>query len=624
MTRSKSFISLLLALSLSSCLFGAEKTTTGTNSGISGVIGAVSSNAANDTDALAGGTAPDAGTVAETDSIAPAIQPASNSDGGYGTVINIPRPQMLTNTIVFRTVKTEQSSGTVVTASVEPDSISVPSVSDSESAPDVDASLPSDQAEVTAALATPSGETEAVPTLLENSETALPGLEYCETSEQFPMTRICELTPSRYTLGVLKINIVTCVASDGKVGPCHNQEAQVTESQILYAGGVVNMTASAEGMEFPKPLRPLAADINASGLRLMLSYVEQTFPDVNGVPEEAAKVHPELQGKAYRRCLTSEEERSPEEMLSYCGHEDAKFGDILVDLNDDGVFGYLDLPPELGGFEESPDRLSVYTEPVYRKYFKELKGFYDFVMDGAFLQNGFLSVAFNFPTPEAIKADSTYAFYVDFNIDGTLRFADGARAHPNRTENICAEFWFDAECENGDDDPHTIGVYDPTYDFFAFSFRPETVIHVEERSSDGSFVEKPLGAKPQDFKEFEKSSGAPPSNKIIIGIPFGETGNASMPPPKKDSKLPPRDSSEPASGSGATGSSQTSAASAPIQETSGTEVTSPPPDTKPPAGTALPKDGQPPPEGSAPPPKDGPPPPKGSTPPPKGGPPPPK
>lgn len=285
-------------------------------------------------------------------------------------------------------------------------------------------------------------------------------------------SQICSLTPQHYNMGILAMYLIRCKDDSGKLTACSSLDTtEVTAWTELYQGEPVDLVVDENGTVFSQPVQLLEVDGTFSGIQMVVSYVEQRFPDEENDPEEAAKVMADLRGKAYRLCLTPENHVDAETLFSNCGNDQAHRGDYLVDINEDGFFGFIDTS------QLSATRVTeVALRPLDYDRFQKIVAFFyqhdrgDEARNSLFHTHhkyfdvdGYFSPFFGFDEPIQLQSDTGYDFDITFDLTGMFRFLDGAGTGVSRKD-LCIADISTSGCLEGDSDPLTPGVYNPFFD----------------------------------------------------------------------------------------------------------------------------------------------------------------
>jgi len=226
---------------------------------------------------------------------------------------------------------------------------------------------------------------------------------------------VCAFTPGNYQAGVLKMWLVDC-QKDGSSVACDKNANAETESHLIYDDGMTNLSFTSTESEFTGTLESIEQPTNFSMLQMEVTYIQQNFP-AEGTAE-ASKVAAELRGVAYRLCTTSEKIHS-EDMNTYCGHQEAHLGDLLVDLDKNGQFGFLDTADmaELNSRPELYDFESAETA----KRFSESSDFTSVSSNGHLILNGRQDINSEL---QVYSTDSVENLRISFDNTDSAHFAD--------------------------------------------------------------------------------------------------------------------------------------------------------------------------------------------------------
>lgn len=289
-----------------------------------------------------------------------------------------------------------------------------------------------------------------------------------DTDQHVAVSQECSVTPADYELGILAVYLISCADGAGDASVCQPKDISgITARATLYDGEQVDVAVTADGVGFPEELAVLSdgTTMTAGGLQVVTAYVGQKFPDAATDPGEAAKVAPYLQGKVFRICTTPEAV-GEEVMLARCGNAKAKLGDLLVDLDGDGAFGFVNLDTLAEGFAEEtstpPEDYTGFVDWFLTNVEGGAVSLYtstdDYATEGYFAQM--------WPFESLVNADdaTSNVFDVTVGIADTVSFTDGRAGRSGSGGDTCVSALFEAGCRMGDDDPASVGVYDPYYD----------------------------------------------------------------------------------------------------------------------------------------------------------------
>lgn len=294
--------------------------------------------------------------------------------------------------------------------------------------------------------------------------------DYCfpvsmNSSQPGPETQNCVVTPNHYNLGILKISLAKCFNGAAEI-PCARGAYDSSETFPLYDGAQVDTSIGDVAGFFSEALNDIDADFTAGGLRIEAAYFEQRFP-VDG--EEAEKIAEHLRGKTYRICTT--ETSDPATMLERCGNAEAEMGDLLVDMNGDGIFGFMD--------EASVTETSLNESPTRPEGAKPLGN--TIYYEGA--TDALSEITVDLGGTHSFGAGKHYQISIAFNIADTLMFQDGSVAGVGGVMGlVCVQALAQYECPAGDTDPYSVGLYNPYYDSGLTPIPPHPSAAVQEIS----------------------------------------------------------------------------------------------------------------------------------------------
>lgn len=294
-------------------------------------------------------------------------------------------------------------------------------------------------------------------------------------------TQHCSAAAYTYNLGVIQIDAMQCTDEEHPDRICAAQLSDGVVIEPIFAGDLVNVKITAEKTIFPAELIPLTRDMSLGAVRITMAYFELVIPTPEEDAQQAALYAPALHGAHLRYCTTPDESVDSDVMLKNCGNAEARKGDMLVDLNGDGLYGFIDLTtltPDFIG--ESPRRPKFWKDSGFHQddFIDEEAGIISlsYTMGKNRLAIGYLA-AMHFPAEIiSLSATSGYALEITFDIRRTLAFIDGARGK----RPICVEAVLGETCPGGDDDPGSPGQYNPFYDGRIVPRVPLTVVETAE------------------------------------------------------------------------------------------------------------------------------------------------
>lgn len=235
----------------------------------------------------------------------------------------------------------------------------------------------------------------------------------------------CQVTPAGYNLGVKKITLASCSTKNAEAVGCSDESAAtasvVTDMFVAGEGAIqrIDIGDQATTFDFESSTDAVAS---AGGFLFTVSYIEQRLPGDSINPDEAIKIHPDLQGASYRICTTSEA-AGFEAMASYCGHSLAQMGDILWDLDGDGKFGFMtiDNGPLVESDARSDDYASMNALDILR---------HDTQADlvPMFPGDAFVTLMAGFDAVAEASEGDGFSVNITFDITDTLSFLDGQKA----------------------------------------------------------------------------------------------------------------------------------------------------------------------------------------------------
>lgn len=285
-----------------------------------------------------------------------------------------------------------------------------------------------------------------------------------DTNQHIAISQECSVTTGNYELAIMGVYLVACADDLGVPVLCNPKLASTVSSRVsLYEGDPVVVSMSGEDAEFPAELEsfPEGTSIDAGGFQIVTSYVGQRFPEDS---DEADKISDYLQGKAFRICTTPTDVGT-DTMLSRCGNASAEYGDFLVDLDDDGTFGFINTTSlSSGSGAETASRPESYGNFV-DFLITQLEGdiSHETTTD-YFSVAGYFSQLWAFTDFVSLTEDAGESFVATFDVSNTVRFIDGEAGRSESADDICVSALIEDGCRYGDDDPYSVGVYDPFYD----------------------------------------------------------------------------------------------------------------------------------------------------------------
>lgn len=283
-------------------------------------------------------------------------------------------------------------------------------------------------------------------------------------------TQLCHVRPQKYQMGILAIDLIECT-KDGAVSTCQGADT-ISKRVRIYSGSQVNQLIDNAGVSFDGTLTEPAEDLQVGGIQVVVAHIMQYFPEETGNKVEAAKLHPSVQGMHSLLCTTPENEVTDEVMQERCLNVQAQRGDILIDQNHDGTSGFF-FVGDVG--------LDInYEIPLRPKRYEDIVGHNGFMdgninsttieptpefTDGSFYDiPGYYAPVLSLKTVVNHKADTGLNYLVAFKLDETIGFLDGFGSMHRQKKPVCVAAIADSGCPHGDDDPKSVGIYDPRAD----------------------------------------------------------------------------------------------------------------------------------------------------------------
>lgn len=296
-----------------------------------------------------------------------------------------------------------------------------------------------------------------------------------------PETQMCPINKADFTLGVLALYFTSCTDASEVESLCDPLSVRaVADRATIYDGTQVLVTqvdlrVSELQNLFPADIALFGdfAGFRAGGLQVVTAYIGHVFPNEASHPDEAKAVASYLQGKAYRVCTTPSEGVDSDTMLIRCGHAEAQEWDLLVDLDSNGSFGFLDVNSLAQNYgtetDTRPENYSQYQTHFLHQIFPTEDVAKLLTTDGAYYATpGYVVPIFPFEDIATIEENDDRNLLVQIHQEGSLRFMDGGRAA------------WEKGSVGADDDAATPELYDPYFDLFPFIKLPNaSVIFVE-------------------------------------------------------------------------------------------------------------------------------------------------
>ncbi|MBU0507124.1 hypothetical protein KJ708_14140 [bacterium] len=302
-------------------------------------------------------------------------------------------------------------------------------------------------------------------------------------------TQQCRATPVGYGLGVLAIYLNDCKDATGASVICTSEDLDSIERVTLYEGNQIDFEITTTKSDFTGKLEALTSSATAGGLQIVSSYIQQSFPSASD--PDADTVMTDLQGVTYRICIAPDTELDAETMEKRCGHEEAIKGDYLIDLDGDGVFGFIGGVTAEDTVTEESSRPADYSDYNDEHFVNENVCFAsgggagsceNEYTDGVFYAvEGYFAPILPFTELQTFSPSIDYEVNSVFDITDTFEWTDGADG-PIATNNPCVGAISD-QCEEGsedDDDPNTAGSFDLFVDTAFLPTTPSVTVSVTE------------------------------------------------------------------------------------------------------------------------------------------------
>jgi hypothetical protein len=284
-------------------------------------------------------------------------------------------------------------------------------------------------------------------------------------------SQVCSATPNGVTLGIQSIKVLSC--DNGK---CDKNTQAVTKYDWYDAGDeILRVSISESVTNFTGALNEIT-DVNIGAIQPVFVYYESQFYTENESPTEAEKITPLLHGVSYRICMLNHKEVTQDMMKIACDNYDAEYGDYLLDVDGDGVFGYL--VPGKDELREVSERPKNYTNLKYKLGFMNLNR----ILSDEFYHQDLTDEEEAMFAPilpvEAQSFDIASSIHMSFDITNTFRFIDGLNKKSVADGEVCLGSLYKDECGDINSDPFTSNVYHPMFDE-ALPLIPEASVVVE-------------------------------------------------------------------------------------------------------------------------------------------------
>lgn len=223
---------------------------------------------------------------------------------------------------------------------------------------------------------------------------------------------MCMITPQSMDIGIFSMSLYECHDDTGTLASCKINEFQGANGEFsLYDGPIVNVELRKDQTsEFSGSITTIESDLTVTSLAIRVAYVDYILP--NDEPEEnSAGVIAELQGKLVRMCTLSDEIKTEKSLTnSRCG-EGVMQGDVLFDIDGDGVPQFLDLEElKKGQLAETSTRSELYRN-------------FNLISYGR-VNVDTMSIMPSDVSATTLSAGSTYTFSISYSITRVVRFLD--------------------------------------------------------------------------------------------------------------------------------------------------------------------------------------------------------
>lgn len=158
-------------------------------------------------------------------------------------------------------------------------------------------------------------------------------------------------------------------------------------------------------------------------------------------------------------------------------------GDYLVDMDDDGTFGFMVVANDgtTTTITEGTTRPSGYdyNDPVFAaQQVSFLQNGEEYTSADFYDVAGYFAPIFSFSSTQSMDSDNDYQIDVSFTITDSFEWHDGADSGVPDSS-ICVDAISDQTC-SPDKDPSTVGVYDPFYDDAFLPNVPDVTVSLGE------------------------------------------------------------------------------------------------------------------------------------------------
>lgn len=277
-------------------------------------------------------------------------------------------------------------------------------------------------------------------------------------------TQKCQITPKNYTANITAIYAIECVDENNLPIVCAHDVAFTVSQRVLLSDEDTSVAIDSLGEQIT--LSTLnEQNITVGGLQLVTPTMGVIFPETGS--SSADRVVEHLHGKSFRICMASDVDAD-----SLCQVSGAKRGDVIVDVNDDGVFGFVDVATlSATSVSETTSRPDNYAAFIIEE-----------VLEGSFAFTGNEALEYSDDTFSPIiglsalldySNDANVSYTVTFDISSSFFFIDGIRN--TGAEQACIEALSGESCQP-DHDPVSAGVYNPAFDGRLFMAAPSATV----------------------------------------------------------------------------------------------------------------------------------------------------
>lgn len=295
-------------------------------------------------------------------------------------------------------------------------------------------------------------------------------------------TQRCYETPEKYNAVVTEAYLVSCVDAAGLAVSCIPENKFTVATRVRVDNGeMAELAIDAIGASLDLSLANVTKPVLFGGIQLVTTAIGQTFPSASSA--EAGVIIPALQGKNYRICATTNVGLTDEQMLKNCGNAEAMRGDIVIDMDGDGVYGFVDketlAPGVVNEIPHRPERYDFVSSGVQKETFAFSGNPGAEYTDGITFgeSEGVFAPILGFEDLIEILPEHNYDITATVDVTDSFFFIDGSRY--DEFKNLCIGALSDIACEV-DADPLSVGVYDPYFDGPIWDTVPTTSASVTE------------------------------------------------------------------------------------------------------------------------------------------------